>query len=99
MSPEPVYVGLDVAKATLDVALRPTGGQWSVPNEEAVANAHNAVRREQHRAVFWRGGRTRRGSTAAIASSHTPAGKQRRVRSAPCLWLSTREFLDDSGES
>src|SRR6266487_7162710 len=30
-----VFVGLDVAKATLDVALRPSGEQWSVPNDEA----------------------------------------------------------------
>ncbi len=26
---------LDVAKTTLDVALRPSGEQWSVPNDEA----------------------------------------------------------------
>ena len=30
-----VFVGLDVAKATLDVALRPSAEQWSVPNDEA----------------------------------------------------------------
>jgi transposase len=35
MTPTPVFVGLDVAKATLDVALRPSGDQWSVPNDEA----------------------------------------------------------------
>src|SRR2546425_8844911 len=35
MTPTPVFVGLDVAKATLDVALRPSGEQWSVPNDEA----------------------------------------------------------------
>lgn len=35
MSPAvPVFVGLDVAKATLDVALRPSGEGWSVANEE-----------------------------------------------------------------
>ncbi len=39
MTPTPVFVGLDVAKATLDVALRPTGEQWSVPNDEAGAGA------------------------------------------------------------
>jgi len=31
----PVFVGLDVAKATLDVALRPSGETWSVANDEA----------------------------------------------------------------
>lgn len=35
MSSGPIYVGLDVAKLTLDVAVRPTGETWSVPNEEA----------------------------------------------------------------
>ena len=35
MNPEPVFVGLDVSKATLDVALRPTGEGWQVVNAEA----------------------------------------------------------------
>ena len=39
MTPTPVFVGLDVAKATLDVALRPSGEHWSVPNDEAGAGA------------------------------------------------------------
>src|SRR2546422_4180930 len=34
---EPVVVGLDVAKATVDVALRPSGECWSVPNTDAGA--------------------------------------------------------------
>lgn len=34
MSSEPVFVGLDVAKATLDIALRPTGEHWQVANDE-----------------------------------------------------------------
>jgi transposase len=29
-----MFVGIDVAKAPLDVALRPTGDRWTVPNEE-----------------------------------------------------------------
>ncbi len=29
-----VFVGVDVAKATLDVALLPTGESWSVPNDD-----------------------------------------------------------------
>ena len=32
---EPVYVGLDVAKATLDVAVRPSGESWQVSNDDA----------------------------------------------------------------
>ncbi len=35
MTPSPVFIGLDVATVTLDVALRPSGEQWSVPNDEA----------------------------------------------------------------
>jgi transposase len=31
---EPVFVGLDVAKATVDVAVRPSGECWSVPNSD-----------------------------------------------------------------
>lgn len=34
MSSAPIFVGVDVAKATLDVALRPSGEHWSVPNDE-----------------------------------------------------------------
>jgi transposase len=34
---EPVMVGLDVAKATVDVAVRPSGACWSVPNTDAGA--------------------------------------------------------------
>ena len=30
----PLYVGLDVSKSTLDVAIRPTGQQWQVPHTE-----------------------------------------------------------------
>ena len=35
MSSEPVFVGLDVSQATLEVALRPTAEAWPVANDEA----------------------------------------------------------------
>jgi len=35
MSASPLFVGIDVAKAQLDIALRPTGERWTVPNDEA----------------------------------------------------------------
>lgn len=35
MPSTPVTVGIDVAKARLDVAVRPTGEQWQIPNDEA----------------------------------------------------------------
>ncbi len=33
-SPAPCYVGIDVAKARLDIALRPAGPQWAAANNE-----------------------------------------------------------------
>jgi transposase len=35
MPATPLYVGIDVAKAQLDVAIRPTGDRWAIPNTEA----------------------------------------------------------------
>ena len=29
-----LFVGIDVAKAQLDIALRPTGERWAVPNDD-----------------------------------------------------------------
>ena len=29
----PCFLGIDVAKAQLDIALRPSGERWSVPND------------------------------------------------------------------
>jgi transposase len=34
MTEQPVYVGIDVSKATLDVAVRPIHQRWSVANRE-----------------------------------------------------------------
>jgi len=33
MSDVPCFVGIDVAKAQLDIAIRPTGERWTVPND------------------------------------------------------------------
>ena len=35
MSESPVFVGIDVAKAQLDIAVRPTGARWNASNDEA----------------------------------------------------------------
>jgi len=35
MSTVPIFVGIDVAKDRLDVAVRPTGDRWAVPNDDA----------------------------------------------------------------
>lgn len=39
MSETLLFVGIDVAKAQLDIALRPTGERWAVPNEDASITA------------------------------------------------------------
>src|ERR1700674_3911123 len=33
MSDMPCFIGIDVAKAQLDMALRPSGERWAVPND------------------------------------------------------------------
>ena len=33
MSDMPCFIGIDVAKAQLDIALRPAGKRWAVPND------------------------------------------------------------------
>ena len=35
MSQEPTYVGIDVSKERMDIAVRPTGRSWSVSYDEA----------------------------------------------------------------
>ena len=35
MEQEVTYVGIDVAKAQLDVAVRPTDDRWEIPRDEA----------------------------------------------------------------
>ena len=35
MEQEAIYVGVDVSKAQLDVAVRPTGDSWEVSRDEA----------------------------------------------------------------
>ena len=35
MSNEAIYVGIDVSKAQLDIAVRPTQDQWSCPSSNA----------------------------------------------------------------
>ena len=34
MAATPCFVGIDVAKAQLDIALRPTGERWAVTNDD-----------------------------------------------------------------
>src|SRR5215831_8341172 len=39
LTPQACYVGIDVAKAQLDVAVRPSGEQWVVPTDVASIEA------------------------------------------------------------
>ena len=39
MVPHPVFLGIDVSKATLDLAVRPSGETWQVPNDPAAMPA------------------------------------------------------------
>ena len=43
-----VFVGVDVSKATLDVAVLPTGESWSVPNEDGAVAGLVAELQERH---------------------------------------------------
>jgi transposase len=74
VSAEPVYVGLDVANATLDVALRPTGEQWSVPNDEAgIAGLVARLRPRAPRLVVAEAtGGFERAAIAALAAAGMP---------------------------
>jgi hypothetical protein len=38
MTESAVFVGIDVSKAQLDVAVRPSGSEWSVPYTERLAS-------------------------------------------------------------
>ena len=33
-NPTPCFVGIDVSKATLDIAIRPSGEQFQIPNDD-----------------------------------------------------------------
>jgi transposase len=35
MEPTAIFVGIDVAQARLDIAVRPSGEQWTSPHDEA----------------------------------------------------------------
>lgn len=74
MTREPVFVGLDVAKATLDVALRPSQEHWSVPNDEAGITALVARLRplEPALVVAEATGGFERAAIAALAAAGLP---------------------------
>jgi transposase len=74
MSPTPVTVGIDVAKARLDVAARPSGEQWSAPNDEAgvAALAERLGRLAPALVVLEATGGLERLAAAALAAAGLP---------------------------
>jgi transposase len=74
MSDVPCFVGIDVAKAQLDIALRPSGTRWAVPNEargvttlvERLAALHPTL------IVLEATGGLERAATAALATAALP---------------------------
>ena len=74
MSETQVFVGIDVAKAQLDIALRPTGDRWAVPNEEASIAALVAQLQAAHPTliVLEATGGYQRAVVAALAAAGLP---------------------------
>jgi transposase len=74
MTPTPVYVGIDVAKASLDIAVRPTHEQWRVANtEEGIAGLTERLRTLQPALVVLEAtGGYERMVTAALALTGVP---------------------------
>ncbi len=71
---QPLFVGIDVAKAQVDIAVRPTGECWTTPQTEA--GIHDVVARLQTLAptlvVLEATGGLERGVTAALATAGLP---------------------------
>ena len=74
MSGEGVVVGLDVAKATLEVVVRPTGEAWQVANNEAgIAELVARVRQLPPTLLVCEAtGRFERAVVAAVAAAGVP---------------------------
>ena len=70
----PAFVGIDVAKATLDCAVVPTGETWQVPNEDAAFAALIARLRAlaPERIVLEATGGFEHGVVAALAAAQLP---------------------------
>jgi len=76
MSDVPCFVGLDVAKAQLDMALRPSGERGAVPNEASgVATLVDRVQpRHPTLLVLEATGGLERAATSALAAAGLPVG-------------------------
>jgi transposase len=70
----PCLVGLDVAKAQLAMALRPSGERWAVPNDAGgvVTLVHQVQALSPTRMVLEATGGLERAATAALAPAGLP---------------------------
>lgn len=74
MSEQQIFVGIDVAKAQLDIALRPTGERWAVPNDDPSITALVARLHAVHPTliVLEATGGYHRAAVAALAAAGLP---------------------------
>ncbi|MGH7630129.1 MAG: IS110 family transposase [Gemmatimonadales bacterium] len=92
MSDSPVCVGIDVAKATLEVAVRPSGARWQVANDEAALPALVSQLRTLAPTliVLEATGGFEHAAAAALAAAHLPV-----VIANPCQ---VRHFARATGQ-
>src|SRR5438046_9307014 len=74
MSDMPCFVGIDVAKAQLDMALRPSGERWAVPNDASgVATLVDRVQTLHPTLIVLEAtGGLERAATSALAAAGMP---------------------------
>ena len=74
MSDVPCFVGIDVAKAQLDIAIRPSGERWAVPNDASgVTTLVDRVQALQPTLIVLEAtGGLERAATAALATADLP---------------------------
>ena len=74
MSDVPCFVGIDVAKAQLDIALRPSGERWAVPNDASgVATLVDRVQTLHPTLIVLEAtGGLERAATSALAAAGLP---------------------------
>ena len=74
MSDVPCFIGIDVAKAQLDIALRPSGERWAVPNDASgVATLVDRVQTLQPTLIVLEAtGGLERAVTSALATAGLP---------------------------
>src|SRR2546426_1197433 len=100
MSDVPCFVGIDVAKAQLDIALRPSGERWAVPNDASgVATLVDRVQTLHPTLIVLEAtGGLERAATSALAAAGLPVvvvnPRQARDCARATGQLATTEALD-----